>query len=243
MKKYISEFIGTFALVFLGSGAYILAGNSIRQFGVALTFGLATVGIYYAIARISGGHINPAVTIGALMSNRIGAIEAVWYIVSQLLGALIGALGVYLMALGNLDYLLTYGLGQNGFGDLSLGAYSWYSAVIFELVGSFILTYVFLSSSSRIKDMKTTGIAYGLTVTAAYMMGMQIDGAGLNPARSFGPAVIAGLADKQAWTQLPLFLLVPVVGGLLAGLVYNAVQKNDPGTEFAENDQIEIIEE
>lgn len=242
MKKYISELIGTFALVFLGSGAYILAGNSIGQFGVALVFGLAVVAVYGAIHRVSGAHINPAVTLGALVNGRISGLDSIYYIISQLLGSLLGALAVYALALGNLGYNLTYGLGQNGFGDASLGAYPWWAALVFELIATFLFVYIFLGATEKKKDRAVAGIAIGLFFAAAYMVGLQIGGASLNPARSFGPAVITGLgaSDKNALIQLPLFLLVPAIGGLLAGLAYKFNQSDDE-YEAEEDVEIEVL--
>lgn len=233
MKKYIIEFIGTFALIFLGCGSFILAGNSIGMFGVSLTFGLATAGLYYGLSKGTGVYLNPAVALGAMINKRISLLETLYTIAAELLGSLFAALSVYLLAIGNVQYNLTYGLGQNAFGDQSLGGYNLSSAIIFELIATFILVYVYLSATKNKKDRKQAGLALGFVVTASYLMGMPIDGASLNPARSFGPSVIAGFSDKVAWMQLPVFLIVPLLGGVLAAFLYKYIS--------TENAEIELI--
>ncbi len=251
MKKYISELIGTFALVFIGSGTYILAGNMVGQLGVAFAYGLAIIGIYSAIGRVSGGHINPAVTLGALVSKRITPIDSLFYIVAQLIGATLAAVSVWIIAVGNADYNLSFGLGQNGIGAHTLGNYSLGSAIIFELIATFLFVYIFLSATSSFinggkgrKIRHNAGLGIGLFFAAAYLMGLQVSGASLNPARSFGPAFIVGFVEKSAWTELWVFILFPVIGGLLAGLVYNLLHKENDDIDI-EIDivEVEVIEE
>ncbi len=249
MKKYFSELIGTFALVFIGLGAFIIGGGGIGILGVAIAYGLAIIGIYSAIGRISGAHINPAVTLGALVSKRITPIDSVFYILSQLAGAILGAISVWIIAMGNIDYQLINGLGQNGFGASSLANYPILSVIIFELIATFLFVYIFLSATSSSlycsnnkKTNHNAGIGIGAFFTAFYLVGLPISGASLNPARSFGPAFLVGFVDKTAWSQLWVFLVFPVIGGLLAGVVYNLFHKEsiDKDVEFVE---IEIIEE
>lgn len=247
MKKYISELIGTFTLVFIGSGTYVLAGNMVGQLGVALAYALAIIGIYSAFGRVSGAHINPAVTLGSLISKRISVLDSVYYIVAQLTGAILGAISVYIIAIGKAEYELGFGLGQNGIGENTLGAYSLSAAIIFELIATFLFVYIFLSAtSSYLKNVKcnrtrhNAGIGIGLFFGAAYIMGLQVSGASLNPARSFGPAFIVGFVEKSAWTDLWVFILFPIIGGLLAGLVYNLLHKSND-EEVVE--EIEVIEE
>ena len=255
MKKYIVEFIGTFALIFLGSASYIIAGNSIGMIGVAMTYGLATAALYISLRRKDREiYLNPALALGALTAGRITALDALYTIITQLAASLAAGIAVYVMALGNLNYNLTYGLGQNGFGDQSLSGYNLTSAIIFELVATFLLAYIYLSSSLRKRNLRT-GLTIGLFITGAYMAGMPIDGASLNPARSFGPGVIAGFSDSTALIQLLVFLLVPSAGAVLAALAYKVLSAQhaeedyeedateEEGKEFGEKDEIEIIEE
>lgn len=250
MKKYISELIGTFTLVFIGSGTYVLAGNMVGQLGVALAYALAVIGIYSAFGRVSGAHINPAVTLGSLISKRITVLDSIYYIVAQLTGAVLGAISVYLIAIGKPEYELSFGLGQNGIGANTLGAYSLTAAIIFELIATFLFVYIFLSAtSSYLKNVNcnrtrhNAGIGIGLFFGATYIMGLQVSGASLNPARSFGPAFIVGFVEKAAWTDLWVFILFPVIGGLLAGLVYNLLHKSNDDEVIEEIEIIEVIEE
>ena len=248
MKKYISELIGTFALVFVGSGAFIIGGGGIGILGIALAYGLAVIGIYSAIGRVSGGHMNPAVTIGALVSKRITPIDSIFYILAQFIGATLGALSVWIIAMGNVEYKLTNGLGQNGFGSHSLANYPMQSVIIFELVATFLFVFIFLSATSSFinggdgkKTRHNAGLGIGVFFAALYLVGLPISGASLNPARSFGPAFIVGFVDKAAWSELWVFILFPVLGGLLAGLIYNLLH-NEPKEIEIEIVEVEVIE-
>ncbi|MDD2371883.1 MAG: aquaporin [Firmicutes bacterium] len=251
MKKYISELIGTFALVFIGSGTYILAGNMVGQLGVAIAYGLAIIGIYSAIGRVSGGHINPAVTLGALVTKRITPIDSIFYIVAQFVGATLGAIAVWLIAIGNADYKLSYGLGQNGIGSHTLGSYTITSAIIFELIATFLFVYIFLSATSSFlngaegkKTRHNAGLGIGVFFASAYLMGLQVSGASLNPARSFGPAFIVGFVERYAWQELWIFIVFPVIGGLLAGLVYNLLHNKSDNDEIdVDIVEIDVVEE
>lgn len=267
MKKYIAELIGTFAFVFIGCGAFVfnlrVAGASIILIS-ALAFGFALAGIYSGISKISGAHINPAVTLGAFAADRMKAKDTVFYIVAQFLGGLLGALAVYLIAIGDVNYQLSYGLGQNGFDTQSLGGYGVVPAIIFELIATFFFVYIFLGSTNKKKNKQfSVGATLGLFYAGAVMVGFLITGSSLNPARSFGPGLIAGFSNSDIWIQLPLFILVPAIAGLLAGLMFKfnithkkKKQKNikevketiitkeddNSGIEFGEVDEIEIIE-
>ena len=276
MKKYIAELIGTFTLVFLGCGAFVFTLSATGALVVvisALTFGFALAGIYNGIAKISGAHINPAVTLGAFAADRMKAKDTVFYIIAQFIGGLLGALGIYLIAIGNSSYELSYGLGENGFGTLSLGNYSMISAIIFELIATFLFVYLFLGTTYKKNKKSSAAVTLGLFYAGAVMVGFLITGASLNPARSFGPGFIVGFANHEVWVQLPLFILVPAIAGLLAGLMFKfkvthgkSKKKKDKyketdetyveevyveeeeisdttGTEFGENDEIEVIEE
>lgn len=217
MKKYLAELIGTFTLVLFGCGAAVLAGNFVGQLGIAFAFGLTIVGMAYAIGPVSGCHINPAVTIGAWFAKRIETKDAVFYIVAQFIGAAIASLVLYLIASGSPSYdLAAIGLGQNGFGANYNGGYTMTAAIIFETIATFIFVFVVLGATHKNANFKFAGLGIGLTLVFIHIVGIQITGVSVNPARSFGPA----LFNMQALSQLWLFLVFPTIGGILAGLAY-----------------------
>lgn len=216
-KTYLLEGIGTMVLVFFGCGAAVLlpAGNSL---GVALAFGIAIIGMAYAIGPISGCHVNPAVTIGAWIAKRIELKDAIAYIIMQFIGATLGAVFVYFLVSGNSTFdVQTIGLAQNGFGLQYAGGYSLMSAILFEVIATFIFVFVILGVTSKGAENNFAGLVIGLTLTAALLVGMQITGGSLNPARSFGPALFVG---KAALIQLWVFMIFPTIGAALAGVYY-----------------------
>ena len=249
MKKYISEFIGTFTLVFIAAGAWALSMQQMAMIS-PLVIGLTLAAIYIAFAKISGAHFNPAVSLGALAAGRLGGVETVFYIIAQLLGSLVAAASVYAIAFGNLQYQVSvYGLFENGFKDSSLMAYPMQSALIFELIATFLFVLIFLNvtKSDMKKHLTNAGLAIGFFFAGAYAVGLLIDGGSLNPARSFGPAIVKTLAtlstgEFAALSQLPLFLIVPSIGGLLAGLAYRYLNADDDSEEYVEVEEIVEIE-
>jgi aquaporin Z len=225
-KKLAAEFIGTFTLVLFGCGAAVLAGFGIvGQLGIAFAFGLAIVGMAYGIGPISGCHVNPAVTFGAwIAGGRISTLEMLFYWVAQCLGAVVGAGVLLLIASGSPDYSLAVnGLGQNGFGvrdaasnQGSPGDYSMLSGAIFEVIATFIFLVVILGVT-RSAENKFAGLAIGLTLTLIHIVGIQVTGVSVNPARSLGPAVwVLGDALAQVW----LFIAAPMIGAGLAGCLF-----------------------
>ena len=224
MKKLIAETLGTFTLVFFGCGAAVLAGagtvglDAVGQLGVSFAFGLAIVAMAYGIGPVSGCHVNPAVSFGAFVSGRMSAGEMVQYWIAQLVGAVLGAGVLYLIASGRAGYdLATNGLGANGWGPGYLGEYSLLAALIFEVVATFLFVTVILGATQKAAPAAMAGLAIGLTLVVIHIVGIQVTGVSVNPARSFGPAVFVGGA---ALSQLWLFIIAPLVGAALAGLLF-----------------------
>lgn len=223
-KKLAAEFIGTFTLVLLGCGAAVLAGfGVIGQEGISWAFGLALVAMAYGIGGVSGCHINPAVSFGFWSAGRMQTGEMLGYWVAQCLGAVVGAGVLLLIASGAPDYsIMEVGLGQNGYGvkvapsnQGSPGDYSLMSGAIFEVVATFIFVVVILGATQRGSEF--AGVAIGLTLVAIHIVGIQITGVSVNPARSLGPAVwVLGDALLQLW----LFIVAPMVGAGLAGWAF-----------------------
>lgn len=225
-KKLAAEFIGTFTLVLLGCGAAVLAGfGVIGQDGIAWAFGLAIVAMAYGIGPVSGCHINPAVSFGAWTAGRMNTTEMLGYWAAQCLGAIVGAGVLLLIASGKAEYSLAEnGLGQNGYGlrdavsnQGSPGDYSLMSGAIFEVVATFIFVVVILGVTQRSAAPQFAGLAIGLTLVAIHIVGIQVTGVSVNPARSLGPAVwVLGDALMQLW----LFIVAPMIGAGLAGWAF-----------------------
>ena len=211
MNKLIAEFIGTAVLVLVGCGTAVLGGDAIGQVGIALAFGLAIVAMAYSIGPISGCHVNPAVSLALYVDGRLGLVSMFQHWVAQFAGALVGALILAAIA-GS-----TASLGQNGWGAGYLGEYSMQAALLFEIVFTAIFVIVILGSTGERAAPHLAGLAIGLTLVAIHLVGIQVTGVSVNPARSFGPAILAG---GQALAQLWLFIVAPLVGGALGGLLY-----------------------
>jgi aquaporin Z len=222
MKKYLAELVGTFFLVFFGVGVAVITGGVpglVGIVGIALAFGLGLVAAAYAIGPISGCHINPAVSLGAFVAGRLGFKDLIGYWVGQFIGATLGAWVVFVIASGvSGGYsLATSGLGQNGFGAGYQGGYNLTSAIVYEFVATLLFVLVILGSTQKAAPGGFAGLVIGLTLVAIHLLGIHIDGTSVNPARSFGSAVFAGgLAIQQLW----VFLLIPSLGGAVAGLLF-----------------------
>lgn len=211
MSKFVAEFIGTLTLVLFGCGAAVLGGDHVGQLGIALAFGLAIVAMAYGIGPISGCHVNPAVSLGAFVAGRMGAAEMVLYWVAQFLGAVAGAALVGAISGQFLN------LGQNGWGPGYLGEYPMMAALIFEVVMTALFLIVILGSTGEGSSPGFAGLAIGLTLAVIHIVGIQVTGVSVNPARSFGPAV---LAQGQALSQLWLFIAAPAVGAVIGALFF-----------------------
>ncbi|WP_435258985.1 MIP family channel protein [Thioclava sp. FR2] len=217
-KKMIAEALGTLILVLFGCGSAVLMGSQIGLMGISLAFGLAIVAAAYGLGAISGAHLNPAVSLGMVAAGRMSPGECAIYAVAQFTGATIGAGILLLIASGKADYsLASQGLGQNGYGPGYLGEYSLVAAVIFEIVMTFIFVTVILGVTTSKANANVAGLAIGLTLAAIHLVGITVTGVSVNPARSFGPALFVG---GKALTDLWLFFVAPLAGGVLAGLVW-----------------------
>ena len=219
MNKSIAEFIGTFTLVLFGCGAAVIAGEQIGVLGISFAFGLALIAMAYGIGPVSGCHINPAVSFGALLAGRMTFAEFIQYVIAQCLGAIAGAFVLYLIVSGKLagHDLATAGLGQNGWGKGYLGEYGLMSAFIFEVVATFLFLVAILGATGKGAPAAMAGLAIGLTLVVIHIVGIQITGVSVNPARSLGPALFAG---TQALSQLWLFIVAPMIGAGLAGILF-----------------------
>jgi aquaporin Z len=220
MKKPIAEFIGTFTLVLFGCGAAVLAGADIGLTGISFAFGLALIGMAYGIGPVSGCHINPAVSLGAVVAGRMQIGEAVTYIIAQIAGAIVAALVLMMIASGKADYSVAEnGLGQNGWGAGYLGEYSMAAAFLFEVVATFLFVTVILGATGEGTPAAMAGLAIGLTLVVIHLVGINVTGVSVNPARSIGPALFAG---AQAIGQLWLFIVAPILGAVLAGALFKS---------------------
>jgi len=224
MKKFLAEFIGTFSLVLFGCGAAVIAGISqtgpggIGLLGISIAFGFAVVAMAYAIGGISGCHINPAVTIGVLVAGRISVKDAGGYIVAQLLGAVLGAGVLYLIASGGYGWSMgEWALGSNGWGEGYLGNYNTMSAFVAEAVFTCVFIFVILAVTSKYGNSTMAGLAIGVTLMLIHLVVIPVTGTSVNPARSFGPALFAG---GKAMAQLWLFFVAPVFGAIVAALIW-----------------------
>jgi aquaporin Z len=219
MKKYLAEFIGTFTLVLFGCGAAVVAGKTIGVLGIAIAFGFALIGMAYGIGPISGCHINPAVSLGVFTAGRMTVTDLMGYIVGQFLGALAGAATLMVIVTQQLAgyNVATGGLGQNGWGPGYLGEYGIEAAIVFEFVATLLFVIVILGSTWGELAQPAAGLAIGIALVVIHIFGIQITGVSVNPARSFGPALlVGGHALEQVW----LFLVVPSVAGIVGGLLF-----------------------
>jgi aquaporin Z len=211
MAKFAAEFIGTLILVLFGCGAAVLGGEHVGQLGIALAFGFAIVALAYGLGPISGGHVNPAVSLAVFVAGRMSLKEMLSYWVAQFAGALLGA--AILAAIAG----STARLGANGWGPGYFGAYPLSSAALFEVVMTALFVIVILGATEPTAPAGTAGLAIGLTLAAIHIVGIQVTGVSVNPARSFGPAVLVG---GRALSQLWLFLVAPPVGALIGAALF-----------------------
>ena len=220
MKKQVAEFIGTFTLVLLGCGSAVIAGADIGLTGISFAFGLALIGMAYGIGAVSGCHINPAVSLGAVAAGRMTLSEASKYIIAQIAGAIAAAAVLLLVASGKADYSVTEnGLGQNGWGAGYLGEYNMVSAFVFEVVATFLFMVVILGATGKGAPAGMAGLAIGLALVVIHLVGINITGVSVNPARSVGPALfVGGTAIAQLW----LFIVAPIIGAVAAGLLFKS---------------------
>jgi aquaporin Z len=208
----LAEFIGTFTLVLFGCGSAVLGGfDHVGQLGISIAFGGAIIAMAYGIGSISGCHVNPAVSLAAFIAGRMNGRDMVTYWVAQFAGALAAA-AVLAVVSGQ-----TTNLGQNGFGPGYLGEFSMQSALIFEIVMTALFVIVILGSTSEKAPAGFAGVAIGVTLAIIHIVGIQVTGVSVNPARSFGPAVLVG---GPALAHLWLFFVAPAIGAVIGALLY-----------------------
>ncbi|MFI4936044.1 MAG: aquaporin [Caulobacterales bacterium] len=212
MKKMLAEFVGTLVLVLVGCGAAVLGADHVGQLGIALAFGFAIVAMAYGVGPVSGCHVNPAVSLAVFVAGRMGLMDMLGYWLAQFAGALAGAAILMAIAGGT-----AHGLGQNGWGPGYLGGYPIEAAATFEVAMTAIFTLVILGATGPKSELPLAGLAIGITLAAIHIVGIQITGVSVNPARSFGPALLVG---GKALTQLWLFFVAPAAGAIIAGLIF-----------------------
>lgn len=228
LNRGIAEFLGTFWLVFGGCGSAVLAAAfpdvGIGLAGVSLAFGLTVVTMAYAVGHVSGGHFNPAVTIGLWAGGRFPAGLVPLYVIVQVLGAIAASYALFVIASGSPDYsLATNGLAANGYTGGSPGGYTLGAAAIAEILLTFFFLFVIMGSTSSGAPQGFAPLAIGLALTLIHLISIPVTNTSVNPARSTGPAiVVGGLALQQLW----LFWVAPIVGGALGGLAYRSLGKD-----------------
>jgi len=233
MKKLVAEFIGTFWLVLGGCGSVVLAAGfpeyGIGFLGVSLAFGLTLLTMVYAIGHISGCHINPAVSIGLWVGGRFDKKDLLPYIGAQLLGAIAAAGILYIVASGKPGYEIG-GFAANGYGEHSPGGYNLIAALVIEIVMTFMFLFVILGSTHPKAPKALAGVAIGLSLTLIHLISIPVTNTSVNPARSTSQAIFVG---DWAMGQLWLFWVAPIIGAILAGLVYKYIS---PVTKNQSND-------
>jgi len=232
-NRALAEMLGTFWLVFGGCGSALLAasfpGLGIGFLGVSLAFGLSLLTMAYAIGHISGCHLNPAVSIGLAVGRRFPARELVAYICAQLIGGILAAIVLYVIASGRPGFELADGFASNGYGMHSPGEYSLLACALAEIVLTFMFLMIILGATDERAPKGFAPIAIGLGLTLANLVGIPVTNASVNPARSTAPALIAGGWPME---QLWLFWLAPIAGALLAGLLYPVLSSAELGTRI-----------
>jgi aquaporin Z len=244
MKKYIAEMVGTFVLVFGGCGSAVLAGEKIGFLGVSIAFGLTLLAMAYAIGHISGCHINPAVTVGLLISKKMDSRDAAGYIAAQIIGGILAAAFLLVIAkgvAGGYDPTLT-GFAANGYGDHSPGHYNLISAFVAEVILTFFLMFTVLGATDIKAPVGFAGIPIGLVLALIHMVGIPVTNTSVNPARSIGPAVFVG---GWALSQLWLFIIAPIIGAIIAAVIYRVIGTSRPliSTQEAERALDSEVEE
>lgn len=237
MKKYLAEFIGTFILVFLGTGAAVVLGGYtggtdtgfLGVLAIAFAFGLSIVAGAYAIGHISGCHVNPAVSLAVLISGNITVKEFAGYVIAQVLGAFAGS---SLLAFVNASSTSLEGFGANGYGELSAVGLNLTGALVVEVILTFIFVLAILGVTSSKATSHMGGIVIGLTLTLVHIIGIPLTGTSVNPARSLAPAIFAG---GDALAQVWVFIIAPLIGAALAAFVFKSffVVKEETGIEVA----------
>jgi len=229
--KFVAELVGTFGLVLFGCGAAAVAGtdtlaglSGLGLLGIALAFGLSVVVFAYAIGGITGCHINPAITIAMLVNGKISVGDAIAYIIAQFIGALLGAFVLQQILSGQLAGFTAgeWAYGANGWGEGYQNEYGTTAAFLTEAVLTFLFLFVIFGTTSKWGNGTMAGLAIGLTLVLIHLVAIPITGTSVNRARSFGPAILAGGA---ALSQLWLFIVAPIVGAVVAAVVWRMLEQ------------------
>ena len=227
-KKLTAELIGTFWLVLGGCGTAIFAatfpGTGVGFVGVAIAFGLTVLTMVYAVGHISGGHFNPAVTVGLVVGGRTPAADLVPYIIVQVIGAIIAAFVLYLIASGKPGFEVAKGFAANGYGEHSPGGYALGAAFLCEVVLTAGFIFVIMGATDSRSPAGFAGLAIGLTLTLIHLISIPVTNTSVNPARSTGPAVFVG---GWALAQLWMFWVAPIIGAIIGGLAYRWLLQTD----------------
>lgn len=224
-KKYIAEAFGTFVLTFFGCGSAAIAGSTLGNLGIAMAFGLSIVAMAFVIGGVSGCHINPAVSFGLFLDKRLSATDLIGYWIAQFIGAIVAAaaLAFVITCCGDLD-LATVGLGCNGFGEASSVGLDLVGAIIVEIILTCIFVLSVLGSTANKETAPYAGIIIGLTLAFVHIMGIPLTGTSVNPARSFGPALLMAInGSATALSQVWVFIVAPLVGAALAALIWRSL--------------------
>ena len=220
MKKYISELIGTAVLVLFGTGIAVVSGGNLVA--TSLAFGLAIVATAYVIGNISGCHVNPAVSLAMLMTKKITKKDFTYYVIAQVLGALLGTTLLYLIL--SCSNIGVEALGANGYGTLSATNINLLGALVTECILTFVFIYTILGVTNDESKSSIAGIVIGLTLTFVHLLGINLTGTSVNPARSLAPAIfLGGKALSQVW----VFIVAPLVGAAIAAITYQYLNKEE----------------
>lgn len=235
-RPFVAELIGTFVLVFGGVGTAVLAGEFVGNLGVALAFGLSLLVMVYAIGPVSGCHINPAVTLGLLLTGKTTPQRAGGYVIAQVIGAIVAAAAIWMIAgdiPGGYD-LQASGLGANGYDDHSPNGYGLLAALAVEIILTAFLVYTVLAATHRSAPVGFAGLAIGLVLTVIHLVAIPVTNTSVNPARSIGPAVFV---RDWALSQLWVFIVAPLIGAAVAAALFRITHEPEDDITAAEAEQ------